>query len=224
MYLHPAWSHRLLTRLTGLAVVDTEYAHFTEHDYFDTRVYGPKWQTAWEQNRRYIELRPIAVPDKQPFVFEEHDRRLVCADLDAIRSELDLDGPLVRIRRADSKEAEFRATFVMRLSNTSERPLRFHTKPSVSNTIKSKSAHSGYSIQDCACIDSKEEFVTVPPGKSIRWRVPQTLSFVSVNDRTRYQFHLTFQRSGKDGAAWRGVVDTPFLTIDPTTPVIEERQ
>ena len=48
------------------------------------------------------------------------------------------------------------------------------------------------------------------------------MSVANVKDRTRYQFHLMFQRSGLDRVAWRGVVDTPFFTIDPATPVVEE--
>jgi hypothetical protein len=223
MYLHPAWSHRLLTRLTGLAVVDSEYAHFSDHDYFDTRVWGPKWQAVWEQHRRDLILRPIAVPDNQPFRFEDEDRRLICADLDAVRAELTLDGPLLRKRKV-SKEVGLTATFVISLTNAGGRPLTFHTKPALSNTIKSKSATSGYASQESVCVESNEEFATLLPGKSIRWRTEQTLSRVSARDRVRYQFHMLFQRSGKDAAAWRGVVDTPFVTLDAATPLVEEKK
>ena len=63
-----------------------------------------------------------------------------------------LDGPLVRKQRPDTKEIEWRATFLIRLNNTTDRPLTFHTKPALSNTIKSKSATSGYASQKCVCV------------------------------------------------------------------------
>lgn len=220
-YLHPVWCDRLLQRLTGLTVVESNYAFFYERFYLDGKVHGPKWRDLWEANRKSVKLRPIAVPPPQEFRLDEEDRRLIAQELEALRCEVVREGPLVDKGGVKGAEKDLLATFVLSVTNTTDRPLTLTTKPAFEGTNKTVRWTTHLHTEDFVCL-AKADWVTLAPGEALRWRTRQHVRFAEPKDASSYQFRLRFHQRGPSGDAWRGVAHMPWIAVPADAEVAKE--
>jgi hypothetical protein len=212
-YLHHVWCQRLLTRLTGIHVVDTNYVHYSRPHWYDYKEFGPRWQTVWDKNRNSIKLNPIEVPARQPFTMADEDRRLLFEDLDAWRAEMTLKAPLVRTKIEGFAGTHIIGAFEITLTNHTKRELILHTKPRILGEAGVRPGSAGsLSPVDVRCVTHLADFVSLQPAQKITWRVHASLSSWD-NDHTWLHARLHFHERGEGNAGWRGRVATPWISV-----------
>jgi len=212
-YLHHAWCQRLLTRLTGWDMEDAYYLHFSRPHYYDYQKFGPRWQAEWQKSRYGVKIRPIDIPEKQPFTMDAEDLRLLCEDFDTWHADVVFKGPLVRKQFPGILGKTILATFEITLTNRSAREQTLHTKPAVfGESGVSEGFGSSLSTTRWECSSHRDEFAALAPGKSIRWVEQHGAHFDERAIGWSY-FALHFDQCDKRGRSWRGRVVTPWLSF-----------
>jgi hypothetical protein len=211
--LHQNWCRRLITRMTGLKVVDTRYARFTESSYVNWKTEGPRWRALWDKSRERITVKPIVIPKIERFVFEEEDRKLLCDDFDALRAEVAFQGPLVRKQLPGLLGKSILGTFVITVTNRSKQDLTLHTKPTLAGEIGHHGFGSSMNIHQFTCITSQEEFATIRPGQSLRWSHVATLHTYEKEEKVWLQHNLIFDERSPKATAWRGTIAAPWIGV-----------
>lgn len=211
--LHLNWCRRLITRMTGMKVVETEYAFFTKSSHVEWKTEGPRWRALWDKNRHQIKVKPILIPEKQRFVFEDADRKLLCDDFDALDTEVVFQGPLVRKQLPGLLGKSILGTFIITVTNRSKQALTLHTRPTLTGEIGNHGFGSSMNIEEFTCITSKEEFATLRPGETLRWKHVARMHRAGDDGKTWLQHNLRFDERAPIASAWRGTVAAPWIAV-----------